>query len=141
MSSRLQGFGNQLIEYHQRLREQLDVLREGAEPDGKDLITHCLSFCGALTRHHTGEDNGAFPALAAEYPELRPVLEELGRDHVLIAAAVRRLEKLADLDPAQRQTELDTVAALVETHFTYEERKLVDAMNALDDERLALPFR
>jgi hypothetical protein len=141
MTSRLQGFGNQLIEYHQRLREQLDVLREDAEPDGKDLITHCLSFCGALTRHHTGEDNGAFPALAAEYPELRPVLEELGRDHVLIAAAVRRLEKLADLDPAQRQTELDTVAALVETHFTYEERKLVDAMNALDDERLALPFR
>ena len=144
MSSRLQGFGNQLIEYHQRLRDQLDALREQAEPNGGDLIAHCLSFCGALTRHHTGEDNDAFPVLAEEHPELRPVLEELSRDHALIAEALQRLQHLGDLDPAQRSTELDTVAALLETHFTYEERKLVAALNTLKDDgtgRLTTPFR
>jgi hypothetical protein len=139
--SRLQGFGYQLIEYHERLREQLDVLREDPEANGKDLLAHCATFCEALTRHHTGEDDGAFPALAAEYPELRPVLEELARDHRLIAEALHPLEDLADLAPAQRQANLDTVAALLETHFTYEERKLVTAMNTLQDERLNLPFR
>ncbi len=142
--SRLHGFGNQLIEFHQRLREQLDVLRDAAEPDGRELMAHCLSFCGALTRHHTGEDVGAFPVLAAAYPELRPVLDELGRDHVLIAEALQRLEKLAELDPPRRKAELDTVAALLETHFTYEERKIADALNTLEDDgdgRLALPFR
>ncbi|WP_406051632.1 hemerythrin domain-containing protein [Kribbella sp. NBC_00889] len=142
--SRLQGFGNQLVAFHDQLREQIDVLREQAAPDGRDLLAHCLAFCGALTRHHTGEDGGAFVALAEEYPDLRPVLEELARDHLIIAEALQRLEKLAELDPAERKRELDTVAALMETHFTYEERKLVTALNALDDDgtgRLALPFR
>jgi hypothetical protein len=143
MSSRLQGFGNQLIEYHQRLRDQLDALREAAEPTGTDLIAHCLTFCAALTHHHTGEENGAFPVLAEEHPELRPVLEELSRDHVLIAEATQHLQHLGDLDPTRRQTELATVAALLETHFTFEERKLVEALNALNDDgtgRLAWPF-
>jgi hemerythrin-like domain-containing protein len=142
--SRLQGFGNQLVDFHLRLREQLDVLRSSAEADGTDLMTHCLAFCGALTSHHTGEDDGAFPVLAAEYPDLRPVLEELSRDHVVIADALRRLEKLGDLDPSDRRRELDTVAALLETHFTYEERKLFAALNTLTGDgtgRLAQPFR
>jgi hypothetical protein len=135
--SRLQGFGNQLVEFHQRLRDQLDDLRSSP---GRDLLLHCTTFCTALTRHHTGEDDGAFPVLAAEYPELRPVLEELARDHVLIADALQRLQ---NLDPQQNETELATVAALLETHFTYEERKLTAALNALEDDgsgRLALPF-
>ncbi|TCC46795.1 hemerythrin domain-containing protein [Kribbella capetownensis] len=142
--SRLQGFGNQLVAFHDQLRDQIDVLREQDAPDGKDLLTHCLAFCGALTRHHTGEDEGAFMVLAEEYPDLRPVLEELARDHLIIAAALQRLENLAELDPAERKRELDTVAALMETHFTYEERKLVTALNGLEDDgtgRLALPFR
>jgi len=141
--SRLQGFGNQLVAFHDQLRDQIDVLREQDAPDGKDLLTHCLAFCGALTRHHTGEDDGAFMVLAEEYPDLRPVLEELARDHLIIAEALQRLEKLAELDPAERKRELDTVAALMETHFTYEERTLVTALNALEDDgtgRLALPF-
>jgi hypothetical protein len=71
------------------------------------------------------------------------VLEELARDHVMIAAALERLARIAEHGPAQRRTELDTVAALLETHFGYEERKLVDTLNALGDDgtgRLALPF-
>jgi hypothetical protein len=139
---RLQGFGQQLVEVHERLREQLAGVREasGRGSAGRELLVHCAAFCTALTRHHTGEDDGAFPVLAAEYPELRPVLEELARDHVLIADALQRLQ---NLDPQQNETELATVAALLETHFTYEERKLTAALNALEDDgsgRLALPF-
>jgi hypothetical protein len=151
--SRLEAFGNQLVHFHVYLRELLEDLRdqvEAGEPvsvGGLDLRAHCLSFCQAVTSHHTGEDDGAFPVLAEQYPELRPVLAELKRDHYLVASALRRIETLDQLEPSAQAQELATVAALLETHFTYEERKLLDAFNALggvnaaDRERLALPFR
>lgn len=84
--------------------------------------------------------------IAEHYPVLRPVLAELTRDHHLIADALRALETLDQLAPADRRRELDTLAALLETHFTYEEKKLFDALNALttdptDAEQLSRPFR
>jgi hemerythrin-like domain-containing protein len=151
--SRLEAFGNQLVQFHVYLRELLEDLRDEVEaggavsPSGRDLRAHCLSFCQAITSHHTGEDDGAFPVLAEQYPELRPVLAELKRDHYLVASALRRIELLNQIDPSAQAQELATVAALLETHFTYEERKLLTAFNALTDitaadrERLALPFR
>jgi hypothetical protein len=62
MSSRLRAFGNQLVDYHQRLREQLEALREDPDAVGEDLTTHCLSFCSALTRHHTVRTTGRSPS-------------------------------------------------------------------------------
>jgi hypothetical protein len=71
---RLIAFGNQLIVIHLRLREELERLRRDADAylDGHgerlpDLRTHCLAFCSALTRHHTGEDGGAFVVLAERF--------------------------------------------------------------------------
>lgn len=147
--SRLEAFGNQLVEFHLYLREQLDNLRDEADasgPIGRDLRAHCLTFCQILTSHHTGEDDGAFPVIAKHYPELRPVLAELTRDHHLVADALQRLETLDELEPTDRRRELDTLAALLETHFTYEEKKLLTALNALtdneaDSEHLGRPFR
>ncbi|GAA3549644.1 hemerythrin domain-containing protein [Kribbella ginsengisoli] len=151
--SRLEAFGNQLVQFHIYLRELLEDLRdqvEAGEPvsvGGLDLRAHCLSFCQAVTSHHTGEDDGAFAVLAEHYPELRPVLAELTRDHHLVAGALRRIEVLDQLEPAAQEQELATLAALLETHFTYEERKLLDAFNGLsgltppDHHRLTLPFR
>ncbi|MFI6738650.1 hemerythrin domain-containing protein [Nonomuraea sp. NPDC050451] len=140
---RLAAFGNQLIDVHLWLREQLTALREdvetylggGALP--RDLRTHCLTFCSALERHHTGEDGGAFPELARGFPELRPVLEELRRDHLLVEDSLRRLQALLDglgqeHDPVRVRGELDSLAALMETHFVYEEKRIVAALNALD---------
>lgn len=147
-NGRLTAFGNQLIEVHLWLREELARLREdvdsylddrGERP--RELRAHCLTFCSALNRHHTGEDDGAFPILAEQFPELRPVLEELGRDHHLVAGILRRLEELlgglgekADPDPAEAQrvrSELDGLAALLESHFVYEEKRIVSALNSL----------
>ena len=139
---RLAGFGNQLIEVHLWLREELAALREdtdaylagGARP--RDLRAHCLAFCSALNRHHTGEDGTAFPELAEQFPELRPVLEELRRDHRLVQDCLQRLQALLDgldqqRDPVVVRSELDSLAALMETHFTYEEKRIASALNAL----------
>ncbi len=131
---RVTALGNQLVEIHLRLREQLAALRE--DPDGRpldDLRTHCLAFCSVLTRHHTGEDGGAFVALAAQFPDLRPVLDELKRDHETVAGILRRLTELR-IEPTapSLRSELDTLAALLESHFVYEEKKLVSALNRLE---------
>ncbi|GAA2717563.1 hemerythrin domain-containing protein [Micromonospora olivasterospora] len=144
-ADRLLALGHQLIEIHLWLREELARLREsldpGADPDRgalRSLRAHCLTFCAALTRHHTGEDAGAFRVLAEEAPELRPVLDELARDHRIVDGIVRRVEELvADPpggDPAATdrvRAELDGLGALLGSHFTYEERKLVGALDAL----------
>ncbi|HXA60280.1 MAG TPA: hemerythrin domain-containing protein [Streptosporangiaceae bacterium] len=140
---RLAAFGNQLIDVHLWLREELAVLREdidaylvgGARP--RELRAHCLTFCSALNRHHTGEDDGAFPELAEQFPELRSVLDELRRDHRLVEDSLQRLEALLgglgqELDPVVVRSELDSLAALMETHFVYEEKRIVSALNALN---------
>ncbi|MCX4388635.1 hemerythrin domain-containing protein [Micromonospora peucetia] len=135
---RLRAFGNQLIEVHLWLREELTRLRDGVDdPDvrPRELRAHCLAFCAALTRHHTGEDAGAFRVLADQVPELAPVLRELAADHHLVAETLRRVEQLVGgtAPPDEVRTELDTLAALLETHFVYEEKKLVGALNALTE--------
>lgn len=143
---RLTAFGNQLIDVHIWLREELARLREDVDAhlDGhaerpRELRAHCLTFCSALSLHHTAEDDGAFPALAERFPELGPVLEELSRDHHLVAGILRELEELlgglvTDPDPAEAQrvrAELDGLAALLESHFVYEEKRLVAALDSL----------
>ncbi|MEU4234139.1 hemerythrin domain-containing protein [Nonomuraea sp. NPDC026600] len=144
---RLTAFGNQLIEVHLWLREELARLREDvqARPNAqagpervRELRAHCLTFCSAVTKHHSGEDEGAFPALAEQFPELRPVLDELARDHRQVSDIMRALQELLgdlDADPERVRTELDGLAALLESHFVYEEKRLVSALNALDAPR------
>ena len=149
---RLAAFGNQLVDVHIWLREELSRLREDVDSflsDGGDrprnLRAHCLAFCTALTRHHTAEDQGVFPVLAEAYPALRPVLDELARDHEQVEAILTELQGLLDglpadpgagtaPDPAEVRRvrgQLDGLIALVESHFTYEEKKLVTALNEL----------
>ncbi|MFI6480171.1 hemerythrin domain-containing protein [Nonomuraea sp. NPDC050663] len=145
-TARLETLGNQLINVHIWLRDQLTQLRddvdaylagEGTRP--QDLQAHCLTFCSALTRHHTGEDTNAFPALAKQFPELRPILEELGRDHEIVTDSMHKLQALLDTladapTPTEAQRirgELNGLAALIETHFVYEEKRIVSALNSL----------
>ncbi|MEV6971791.1 hemerythrin domain-containing protein [Hamadaea sp. NPDC051192] len=118
---RLLALSHQLADIHDRLRDQLADLDTAA-----DLTAHCLAFCDALTRHHTAEEAGAFPRIEADHPELRTVVAELRRDHELIVESLRKLAA------APTKLERDTLAALLETHFTYEERKLAAALDHLD---------
>ncbi|UAB99405.1 hemerythrin domain-containing protein [Dactylosporangium vinaceum] len=121
---RLAALGNQLIEIHQHLRALLDDLTD--RPDfSRELRAHCLAFCGALERHHTGEERGMFRVLAERHPQLRPVIAELRRDHEQIAALLRRVE--ANPTPA----ELAGLAAVMESHFTFEEKRLAAVLDQL----------
>ncbi|MFR9778210.1 hemerythrin domain-containing protein [Micromonospora sp. MS34] len=135
---RLTALGTQLIEIHDWLREELARLRAGLDSPGgggltRELRAHCVGFCTALDRHHTGEDGGAFRVLADQAPELRPVLAELREDHEVVASILTRIEALLAeaADGRSVRAELNGLAALLESHFTYEERKLVAALNRL----------
>jgi hemerythrin-like domain-containing protein len=122
--ARFRAYGNQLIQAHHELRDMLDDLREGLVPE-RELAAHCLAFCSAVTRHHTAEDRTLFPVLAARHPELRDFLAGLERDHQIIAGMLTRL---AD---GPSQEELNGVAAVLETHFIGEEKRLAGVLNAL----------
>lgn len=143
---RLLAFGNQLVEIHIWLREELARLRadvdsylggRGVRP--RQLRAYCLTFCTALSRHHHTEDRAVFPMLERQFPQLRPVLEQLSQDHHVVDGLLRALQALldglpADPDPLTRRNlraELDGLIAVLESHFGYEERQLVDALNQL----------
>jgi iron-sulfur cluster repair protein YtfE (RIC family) len=143
---RLTAFGNQLIEVHDGLRDELDRLKAdvaahlaGTGERPRELRAHCLAFCAAIHRHHTGEDDGAFPVLAERFPELRPVIERLEQDHHMVAGILRRMEALLagveppvpEADVRRVRGELDGLAAILASHFAYEERQIVTALNAL----------
>lgn len=146
-TGRLTAFGNQLIGVHLWLRDELARLQDDVDAylDGhgqppRSLQAHCLAFCGAISRHHTGEDTEAFGVLAEQFPDLRPVLEQLGHDHQVVAEILGRLEELlggldTTADPAAARGvrgELDGLAAILESHFGYEERRLVTVLNSAD---------
>ncbi|MET8837091.1 hemerythrin domain-containing protein [Micromonospora sp. NPDC004540] len=145
-SGRLTALGTQLIEIHHWLREELAQLRASLDSPGggatltRELRAHCVGFCAALDQHHTGEDGGVFHLLAEQAPELRPVLAELSADHLVVADLLRRVDALLAeaADGRSVRAELDGLAALLESHFTYEERKLVAALNRLTGDPVEL---
>jgi hemerythrin-like domain-containing protein len=146
MQPRAVALGQHLIEVHRWLREQLDAIRtdaaafeEGGGIRATDLRTHCLTFCSILEHHHTGEDQQLFPFLTRRHPELGPVVAELMRDHGQVTEILDQITELvrelgAEPDPAEvarMRTELDGLAALLENHLSYEEKKLVPILDAL----------
>ena len=74
----------------------------------------------------------AFPALAARFPELRPLLDEMAEDHAVIGGIVARIEEVAASGDPALAGELDGLAAIVEAHLAFEERRIREALNALD---------
>jgi hypothetical protein len=140
---RMTALSEQLIGVHQDLRERLAVLRRqaaadgpGLSPDAGDLLGHCLGFCAAVHTHHTGEDDQLFPALRAADPELAPVIDKLAEDHTLVAGILRQLQDLpaSTPDPATLRRQLDGLTAILESHFSFEERRIGAALDGLGPE-------
>jgi Hemerythrin HHE cation binding domain len=139
---RLLALGRELAAVHDELRRSLRQLRaELAQPgrspqQARSLQAHCAGFCSALARHHGSEDAAAFPLLARQAPELAPVLAQLQADHQEIASILRRVDELAagagPGNAAEVRGELDGLAAILESHFRWEERRVTGALNALD---------
>ncbi|MFH0241644.1 hemerythrin domain-containing protein [Streptomyces sp. HK10] len=146
---RLGALGGELVEIHswlraelKRIRLDLDAYLDGRGDRPRELRAHCLAFCSALTRHHTGEDTGAFPRLAERFPEIRPVLAKMEEDHRLVSSLLRNLEELLDgitdePDEAEARRvkgELDGLTAILESHFSFEERRIAEALDSLPAE-------
>ena len=133
---RLMALSEQLIQVHQALRERLASLRSDATAVPDDLLSHCAGFCAAIHAHHTGEDHDLFPALKAAHPELAPIIGKLEEDHVLVAGILGRLRDLltARPEPAALQRELDGLTAILESHFSFEERRIATALDTLEPE-------
>ncbi|RVW01858.1 nitroreductase/quinone reductase family protein [Rhodococcus spongiicola] len=153
---RVQGMGDFLKEVHQWLSAELDVILAQvdtliATADTKTPVTlpprtlhaqmreRCVAFCGALERHHTGEDFGAFPMLAETFPALAPTLERLRAEHVVVAEINASISDLLDgytpgaSDPRELRVKLRRLVARLREHFAFEEATLLDALNAVAD--------
>jgi hemerythrin-like domain-containing protein len=138
MSQRVVAWGQELREVHRRLREALAVARSAVEADdsgptaARELRLYCVGFCAALTGHHRGEDATLFDVVLADRPELAPVVADLKRDHSMLDHLLGELER-ATLSGAGRDDllrHLDGIEAVMETHFRYEEKKLVDVLDS-----------
>ncbi len=137
--TRLIAWSNELRAVHQRLREALQVTRsaaatgKSADSRSREVLLFCHGFCAALTGHHQGEDRALFPAIAAAHPELRPALRKLGQDHALIAQLVDGVQAVIDGSVAGDviDVHLDGIAAIMESHFQYEERQLLTVLDTL----------
>ncbi|WP_405945227.1 nitroreductase/quinone reductase family protein [Streptomyces sp. NBC_00932] len=148
---RVTGMGDWIIEVHdwlrgelEKLRAQVDQVIEGAAvsiertpPDlAQQMRTHCLNFCGALSKHHGGEDMAMFPMLAKQFPALAPALAQLGEEHKIVARLQDDIQQLVDsfvpgeTDPVQLRADLERLADQLESHFRYEEETIVTALNA-----------
>lgn len=134
--ARFVAWGNELRAVHERLREALRVTRSAGASGGtpaRDLLLLCHGFCNALTGHHQGEDRELFPAIAAAHPELRETLRKLEQDHALITELVTSLEAATERAAPQAELDrhLDGLAAIMESHFQYEERQLLTILDNL----------
>lgn len=138
-TSRLIAWGDELRRVHARLREALRLTREAvdggaaAAPAARDLLLLCHGFCAALDGHHRGEDRSLFPAIEAAHPQLAPTLRALQQDHSMIEHLLGGLREVVERGgtPAELDRHLEGVAAIMESHFRYEERQLLTVLDAL----------
>ncbi|ATO12594.1 cation-binding protein [Micromonospora sp. WMMA2032] len=137
--TRLVAWSQEMRAVHERLREALRVTRQAladgtpAEPATRDLLLFCHGFCAALTAHHEGEDRELFPAIARHHPELRETLQQLRQDHSMIGHLLAGLSAAVtrDAPPEELGRHLEGVAAIMESHFRYEERRLLTVLETL----------
>jgi len=137
--TRLIAWSRELRTAHERLRQAFEAtqaaLNGGQAPESatRDLLLFCHGFCTALNEHHRGEDHTLFPAIAAAHPELRDTLRYLEQDHSMIAHLLTDLQAAVEREasPAELGRHLEGIGAIMESHFRYEERQLLEVLDTL----------
>ncbi|MFG1706769.1 LLM class flavin-dependent oxidoreductase [Nonomuraea sp. M3C6] len=147
--------GRHLVEVHDGYRRELrqvqdavDQVATGAPRSALDRLSvrqnhwtlggFCATFCRLLTVHHTVQDESLFPAILERDSTLAPVIKKLEQEHEVIAELLARLddacvELLAN--PAgidQVRAGAERLAAVLSSHFAYEEEELVEPIGRLD---------
>jgi hypothetical protein len=148
--------GKQLIEVHDLLRNELselrDILRQVRDGamrarDARAALNKmalrqsdwalggfCARYCGVVTQHHGAEDGFVFPHLADREPRLRPVIDRLSEEHLVIhdanqevdQALVQHMTRPENYDAIQDAINYLTDALL--SHLAYEEQELVEPL-------------
>jgi hemerythrin-like domain-containing protein len=137
---RLVAWRRQLLQAHERLRLALSTAqraaRDGADvaDASRDLLLYCHGFCLALDGHHRGEDALLFPALVEQYPAATRVVSMLRQDHDRIASLLTAFDSAARSgeSPASLALHLEGLAAIMESHFRFEERELEPLLDQLE---------
>ncbi|MCC2333636.1 hemerythrin domain-containing protein [Cellulomonas wangsupingiae] len=138
-ASRLVAWDRELRAVHTRLRDALRIARDAVDDAADDaapsreLLLFCTGFCAALDGHHRGEDRVVFPGLLAVAPQLRDVVDQLVRDHAMLSHLLGELQRAVDAreGPAALHRHLDGIEAVMETHFRYEEKRLLPVLSGL----------
>lgn len=86
-----------------------------------------------MTGHHTLEDTSVFPHLGRADPKLEPVLARLGEEHETIAEILELVALVAGEPEAMAQVcgAVDLITDAMASHFSYEERELVEPLARL----------
>ena len=155
--AREQAAGQHLIDVHDALRAELDQLRELVEQvaagntnpaavrsfinrmtirqNNWTLGTFCETYCRTVTNHHTLEDHSVFPHLRRSEAELGPVIDRLEEEHEQIADLLERVDQALVALVAAEQDGIDRVGLAMDvltdallSHFSYEERELVEPL-------------
>ena len=53
----------------------------------------CARYCAVVTQHHGVEDATVFPHLARREPQLKPVIERLTEEHLVIHDAIQEVDR------------------------------------------------
>ena len=140
-TSRLIAWHRELSAAHTRLRAALQLAQDSltdshlADPHraSRDLLLYCLGFCAALGGHHRSEDARLFPELVGRHPELDETIAYLKQDHSMIAYLLAGLQNAVgrSATPAELDRHLEGIAAIMESHFRYEERQLASVLEIL----------
>ncbi|WP_052848820.1 hemerythrin domain-containing protein [Streptomyces avicenniae] len=138
--ARARAWGHELRLVHDALRRRVRQVRDGVaagaprEETAADLRLFCVGFCAALTRHHTAEDDALFPRIRAAHPELAPVIDLLMEDHAMLDGLIQELDAaVRTAPPGELLSRLDGIAAVMDSHFGFEERRLVPVLDAMTD--------
>ena len=106
-SKALVGVHNMFRDELSELRDVLRQVRDGAmhAADARAALnqmalrqndwtmgTICSRYCGVVAAHHSGEDSVLFPHLARREPQLKPVIDRLTDEHLVIHEAIEQVD-------------------------------------------------
>jgi hemerythrin-like domain-containing protein len=159
-TAREQAAGRHLIDVHDYLRAELSQLRDlvGQVAAGNTnpaavrsyinrmtirqnnwtLGTFCETYCRTVTSHHELEDSSVFPHLRVSDQQLAPVIERLEQEHVQIHDLLERVDQALIALVAAQDDGIQRVSAAIDlltdallSHFSYEERELIEPLARL----------
>jgi alkanesulfonate monooxygenase SsuD/methylene tetrahydromethanopterin reductase-like flavin-dependent oxidoreductase (luciferase family) len=151
-SKALVGVHNMLRQELSELRDILQQVRDGAmhAADARGALneialrqndwtlgTICSRYCGVVAAHHRGEDSVLFPHLTGREPQLKPVIDRLTDEHLVIHEAIEQVDHALVQHMTRPechdaiQDAIDFLTDALLSHLAYEEQELVEPLARL----------